>query len=146
VRSLFVSISNNFAWVLKTPLDPTYILEQEPVIPSCMPSIRMPMRFGDPEGDDVFIPLRMGHLRYSPPPGSRYTVPPPMGYSTQFAEPESPLIVPIRPRSRMPSSTPIIEVHGPEHTGPSRSRRSASPESIVQHATEAPPGYCRTST
>jgi hypothetical protein len=79
----------------------------------------MPMRFGDPEGDDVFIPLRMGH---GPPPGSRYTVPPPMGYPTRFGELESPPIVPTHPRSRMPGSMPIIEVRRPEHTGPLRSR------------------------
>jgi hypothetical protein len=52
-----------------------------------------------------------------------------MGYPTRFGEPESP-----PPRECLVPG--ITEVHGPEHTGPSRSRRSASPEPID---TEAPP-------
>ena len=96
------------------------------------------MRFGDPEGDDTFIPPRMGHLPYGPPPSSRYTTPLQMGYyPTRFGEPESPPIVPTRPHSRMRGSMPIIEVRGPERTGPSTSRRSVSPERIVWQAPPA---------
>jgi hypothetical protein len=88
---------------LRIALDPPYIPEQELVmpLPSRMPSMRTPMRFGDPEGDDVFIPPRMGHVPYGPPPGSRYAVSPPQmgypGYTTRLGSQNHPLLSQLAP-------------------------------------------------
>jgi hypothetical protein len=67
--SLFVLISNNFALITDNCI-------RSSLYTSRMSSIQMPMRFGDSEGNDAYIPPRMGHLPYGPLPGSRRTVPP----------------------------------------------------------------------